>query len=80
MGCINVRNIQHTDTPECWCKPEVMMNCQECDEDTNPECWACRGSALVEHDGSPDRRKIIIHKGINVPGEKVWGVFRSDAA
>lgn len=55
-------SLKHVDAEECWCSPRRMMTCKECeDEEDGEDCWACRGSGLVEHSGDPHTEDIWIH-------------------
>ncbi len=58
---------EHTDKPECWCKPERFMVCLECrDHETPPaDCWACGGRGLVEHSGDEDTDAIYVYQEEN---------------
>lgn len=63
--------VPHFESEHCWCKPEVMMACPECedrrkdaivrDSDEQIACWRCNGRALVEH-SDPDAGKLVIHR------------------
>lgn len=45
----------------CWCAPEVLQPCPQCDEPPAPGCWRCAGRGLVEpfDDGLPC---VVIHR------------------
>lgn len=47
----------------CWCNPDVVMLCPECqsDPDEREGCWRCGGEGSVDYDGR-DEPKIIIHR------------------
>ncbi len=58
------------DSPTCWCNPEILQICPECEEQPseavdddgdNSPCWRCGGRGLVEvYD--EELSKIIIHR------------------
>lgn len=47
------------DSRECWCLPEVLQPCPECDADE--DCWRCAGRGLVEA-YDEDRDCVIRHR------------------
>ncbi len=52
-----------TDNEHCWCQPEVLQVCPECDEDhiPTPGCWRCGGRGLVpEYDET--QCSVIVHR------------------
>lgn len=50
----------HIESRDCWCEPECLQPCPECDKD--PDCWKCEGTGLVaEFDDT--EASIIVHRG-----------------
>ena len=52
-----------TDNETCWCGPDVLQRCPECEDhkDPPPGCWRCGGKGLVpEYD--EDRPSVIVHQ------------------
>lgn len=49
------------DSRECWCLPEVLQPCPECDEPPTPDCWRCAGRGLVEA-FDDDEACVIVHR------------------
>ena len=48
------------ESRECWCGPEVVQGCPECERD-NPDCWRCSGRGCVAvYD--EDEPVIVIHQ------------------
>lgn len=54
-------NVTHYfDGPPCWCDPEIVVLCQQCNG-SDEGCWNCdRGlTPMIFDDGEP---MLIIHK------------------
>ena len=52
MRAIHVHPIPNrshvTDGSDCWCDPEVLQACDDCDlPEPQKDCWKCHGRGLV---------------------------------
>ena len=45
----------------CWCKPEVLAPCPECNR-VKTDCWLCRGRGLIAPDSDYEGDLVVVHK------------------
>lgn len=42
---------EHVQGAQCWCRPDVFVECDECDDDADgyadPNCWKCGGEGAM---------------------------------
>lgn len=50
----------HVEGKDCWCGPELMMDCDECTVEQD-ECWKCGDRGLVEYDRWAGEVPIAVH-------------------
>lgn len=61
---IQGKRLRHrTHDDKCWCRPEVLQNCPECEDTPNSNCWQCQGRSLVEA-FDHDEPAIIVHRDL----------------
>ena len=36
------------DGGPCWCNPDIVQPCPECEEPPKPDCWRCSGNGQVD--------------------------------
>jgi len=49
----------YTETLQCWCKPTLLTLCGQCN-DSDPACWQCGGSGVVEVERDDGLSPLII--------------------
>lgn len=49
----------HTESTGCWCEPETLQVCDECD---NGSCWKCGGRGLAAYDQFGNEVPVIVHR------------------
>ena len=47
-----------TDSPFCWCNPELMKDCPFCDDG----CGVCDFRGLIAVDGDEGEGVIVVHR------------------
>lgn len=50
----------HEEGKDCWCGPELMMNCSEC-ETADTDCWKCGGRGFLEYEPFSGKVPVAIH-------------------
>lgn len=54
------KEINHNEESECcWCGPEILQPCPECDKED--DCFMCGGRGLIPA-YTPDMGKVVVHK------------------
>lgn len=56
----------HEEGPDCWCSPDLMMDCSECGLE-DEECWKCGGRGLVEYGRFAGEVPIAVHHDERLP-------------
>lgn len=53
---------EHRLTTDCWCRPELVSLCPQCEDVTAPlpTCWRCKGRGLVPT-APGDEPALVIH-------------------
>jgi hypothetical protein len=48
--------VDHECTRDCWCKPELLAVCEECDGE---ECWKCNNGLVPLED--LEENCVVVH-------------------
>lgn len=62
----------------CWCNPEIVQSCPQCEIYSKADCWRCGGRGVVEpYDDSLD--VIVVHREEVRPTCKCGTGFKGEA-
>lgn len=53
--------LDHEDAASCWCQPELLMQCHECEGDGDT-CWLCDGDGFMAWDGVNADDLVLRHR------------------
>ena len=58
----------NTESPQCWCGPEMLKLCPECADEKRwlgspPDCWRCGGRGIVPVN-APGEVQIVSHRDV----------------